>query len=689
MAFHKDEVGSSLHVVHFKTYASAAARTGDATLVSADIGKIAKQTDTNRYYLLINNVGPVWSEITTPSGGGSGVNYVSNPNSEDNTAGWATYADAAGVFPVDGTGGSPNITLVRSTSNPLRNQASFLLTKDAANRQGEGVSVDFTIDRADLANVLSIEFDFEPGSGFVAGSDSTNSDLVVYLYDVTNSQLIQPAPYKIVSGVGIQSTFRAAFQTNSNSFSYRLILHVATTSATGWTFKFDNVRVGPQAVLFGSPMSDWNNNLTFTPNNFGTVSNSDFWTRRVGDTLEVEGYFLSGTPAAATASITLPSGYSIDTAKISASAQRLQVGEYFQSSTVSTNFTTARIGAIHVNPSDPTKVFFAVSGGATSGLINLDDGSNVILTANSGMSIKFSIPILGWQSNVQMSNDTDTRVVALIATGDPASATAGNPIIFPTAIKDTHNAYSAITGLYTAPVSGYYQINGYLEGFNASEFDIAIAAYVNASVYVRLGRTDSQANATLAGTVFASAGQTISIRPEGTSYDAGSASSLQITRVSGPNAIAANELVAVRYEVSGSTANPSVASGGTEIIDFDTSIINTHGSVTTGASWQFTAPVSGIYRVSVCLDFGAVTAGAIGQGVAAFVFKNGVSNAKLGAQRYQTTGGATNQMVSGSNIVKCLAGDTLDIRVTQNSGSALSLSAGAGEDIVSIERIGF
>ena len=68
--------------------------------------------------------------------------------------------DTAGANPVDGTGGSANVTWTRTTTNPLAGDGS-VLTKDAVNRQGQGVSYDFTIDRADRNKQLAIEFDVE------------------------------------------------------------------------------------------------------------------------------------------------------------------------------------------------------------------------------------------------------------------------------------------------------------------------------------------------------------------------------------------------------------------------------------------------------------------------------------------------------------------------------------------------
>jgi len=73
MAFHSNESGSSIHVAHAFTFANTAAREGIATLVAADVGKIAKQTDEDSYWILIEDSPVEWAEITVQGGAGGGV----------------------------------------------------------------------------------------------------------------------------------------------------------------------------------------------------------------------------------------------------------------------------------------------------------------------------------------------------------------------------------------------------------------------------------------------------------------------------------------------------------------------------------------------------------------------------------------------------------------------------------------
>lgn len=255
------------------------------------------------------------------SGTSSFINYISpNGDAESGlTTGWTTYADAAGTSPVDGTGGSPTLTFTNTTTAPLRGAHSFLITKDAANRQGEGVSCAFTIDRADLAKVLTISFEYEIGSGTYA-----DNDITVYIYDVTNSLLIQPTPFNLLKIAG-QGTFKATFQTSSNSTSYRLLFHVASTSASAYSIKFDSISVKPQQIQYGSPITDWTQYSPTLGWINGISTNTAFY-RRVGDSIEVNGYIsLSSQPSAALLSIQLPSGLMIDTNKLASTSNNLAV----------------------------------------------------------------------------------------------------------------------------------------------------------------------------------------------------------------------------------------------------------------------------------------------------------------------------------------------------------------------------
>jgi hypothetical protein len=149
-----------------------------------------------------------FNDTTTPAGSGSsgGVNYGSSTVTD-----FTGFDDGASSTPVDLTGGSPGLTLTSTTSTPLRGASSMLITHAASDQQGDGFADTITIDDADKCKVLTISFDYEIASGTYA-----TGDLNLWVYDVTNSTLIQPAGYQI-QNVGIESKHIATFQTTTST----------------------------------------------------------------------------------------------------------------------------------------------------------------------------------------------------------------------------------------------------------------------------------------------------------------------------------------------------------------------------------------------------------------------------------------------------------------------------------------
>lgn len=156
--------------------------------------------------------------------------------------GTVTLAQGGDTAPVNGTGGSPsNLTFTRSTSAPLVETASFLLSKGASSQQGSGVSSDFIISSADRGNILQLSFYYSGSANFAFGSAS---DVQIYLYDKTNSTF-KTLTRKTITGptAGTVYRFAAQFTASSDSSDYRVILHTVTSSTLAWDLKLDSVTV--------------------------------------------------------------------------------------------------------------------------------------------------------------------------------------------------------------------------------------------------------------------------------------------------------------------------------------------------------------------------------------------------------------------------------------------------------------
>lgn len=613
------------------------------------------------------------NETSIGAGGGS-VNFVTNPDAEAGTTGYTVDSFAAASRPAGSlTGTTTGITFSTSSSSPLAGINSFTFAKDAANRQGRVVYTPITITPAYQAKVLQVSMDYIVSSGtFVAGSNTTDSDIIVYLQDVTNSTFIEPSSFKLLSNSStISDRFNATFQTSATGTSYRVLLYCASTSSAAFTLKFDNISVSPSTYVYGTPITDWQ---SFTPTvSHTTNATSTGKIRRVGD---CEEYLVrtaySGATDNATYTVTIANGKSIDTAKLNGTQAGL-----------------SPFGVAAGHDSGGTHGGTVVYASTTTVQVIGDDGSGawsgaggVPFTPGSGdyVETSFSVPILGYSSSVQTSDQTDTRVVAAIITGNPASASSGNPIIVPTVIKDTHGAYNASTGGYTVVVPGLYKMFGALSSASSAT---TLSIYKDAVVYQLCGSLDSNGEATFSGMVDCVAGSVIDIRPGGT-VDA-TDMSLNIERVSGPSAIAATESVNARYSTN---TGQSVSNATLTIIDFEDRSFDSHNAVTTGASWKFTAATSGVYDVFAQImttstgNFGGI------EYIELRLHKNGSVTPYSGYLESNFTGSTVNNSVKMVDSIKLLAGDYIDIRMYQTSGGAMPLVNDGTYNFVNIKRIG-
>lgn len=621
-----------------KTSAQRDALTGNVS------GQILYNTDT----LKLNQYnGTSWVDVGSGEGG---INYVSpNHDAEGGTSGWATYADAAAATPADGTGGSANVTWTQSSSTPLRGSYSFRLTKDAANRQGQGVSYAFTIAEADKAKPLNVSFEYRVSAAAVAGSDSATGDVNVYVYDVTNSTLIQPTPFKLPGGTGNTWKYSGQFQASSSSTSYRLIFHVAGTNASAATYDFDSVVVGPQLQLQGAPVTDW---VSYTPTG-NWVSNttfSGFW-RRVGESMHVRGRaVLTGAPTSAVFSYSIPSGYTINDSVMpggSTSTNPIGIAMAYDDSGGS---GYSRIEGIVVRNSSTSVTVAMLAGGTDEYTTQVDQANPFTFASGDVVAVEFSVPITGWGSNVVMSQDADTRVVVARAVGQPSSTTSGNVIIYGTESFDTHGAYDNTTGRFTAPLSGFYEVSHQANSTNT----YVTSVYKNAASDVLLGVVFSGVGG---GSVVvqANAGDILDIRPSATTGTFSSSGGfVQFKRLSGAPVVAASEKIfALAY------GDAASASDGNPII-WPTVSVSTHGAynVSTG---RFTAPSPGLYRVQAAV----VSSDAARQ---LYVNVDAVDTRLLGTTDSNGEGTFT-------STVNVLAGQVIDVRPDGGSfdvGSAVS-----------------
>lgn len=575
--------------------------------------------------------------------------------------------------PVTGTGGSPGVTASTTSTSPLSGTNSFTWAKDAANRMGEGFSRAFTVPISGQAKVLEISFDYIVNAGtFAAGSTTTDSDLIVYIYDVTNSTLIEPSSIKLLSNSStISDRFVANFQTSATGTSYRLLIHVANPSTSSFTIEADSIRVGPCNYVYGTPITDFQ---TWTPtiNGLGTATISTFKYRRAGDRLEGFFTFQSGTHSATLASFTLPTGLN------HSSSNNTIVGNAMIS-------TTPYTGALAAFTSNTTLIYIVDDAGiftdATAG--NTWANTNVF-------SGSFSVPISGWSSSSQVSDGFDGREISAKYTGTPTGSIGGATytITYPTRAFDSTNSYSG--GTYTVPSSGRYHISAVVEitGTEALDSENTLFVFVNGTVNGYLGMTRTYNNVTSvvtsgSGLFDLRAGDAVTIRfftnVTGAAYSTTTVvPSLNIHKLSSPTTTSATELVSAIY----GTTSQTITNGGTRfIVNASTALEDTFAAVTTGASWKFTAPMAGLYEVKYVAAHSSVTL-TTGASLEAEVYKNGALYKPI-ARYAQQAATAISPLLSGAVNVRLNAGDYIDVREAVGG----SVSATISDATIYIARI--
>lgn len=99
---HVDIPIAEIHIIHNYVYADAAARTGASGFAASDVGRVAKQSDNNSYWVLTATT-PTWAELTNTSVGSGQtgtVNVFFDGGSSAIAAGTKLYfqVDFAGVI---------------------------------------------------------------------------------------------------------------------------------------------------------------------------------------------------------------------------------------------------------------------------------------------------------------------------------------------------------------------------------------------------------------------------------------------------------------------------------------------------------------------------------------------------------------------------------------------------------------
>ena len=692
---------------------------------------------------------------TKVGAGSGGINYITNSDAESNTTGWTVSKNtSAGSKPDNGfvTSGT-NITWTRVTSSPspLRGTASFLLTKDAANRQGQQVYSDFTIANANKAGVLNVSFEYSIYSGTYA-----TGDLIVYLYDGTN--FIEPAPRDIENAT-INTRWSGSFQTSASATSYKLIFHVATTNAVGYAVQFDNIQVGPAAIMGVIPKASTITKYTSGSGTYTTPAGVKYLHIKMvgggggGGGSTVGGATTSGsngvdtTFGSYTASKGIGASTGTSTAGSGGSGGDLYIGSSVTAGAGSsgtydggspgsgTPFGSGGSGGIAAVAGNAaasnTGGGGGGGGGSTGGAFGgggTGGGYLEVIINNPATSYSYAVGAGGsggaagtggWAggaggsgvieiteyyigTNTLMSDQTDTRVVRTqvnngTGSAQAISATTFTKVTFNTTIKDSHGTYDPTTNYrYTVPVAGTYAHSGAIHcGDQASNTHTQVFLYKNGSA-IKSSATN-QAGTAAGGVPFHFEVDAVA----GDYFEIYFWSFLAINVYTGAavsggstwniHRIAGPNQIASSEVVCYTARNQSISAitSSGDVAKFATSHVNTHSDTYDSSTGRYTFPIAGYYTLSAIIA--TVVSNPQNDSYVQVYFRKNSTGSGLNSAVHNYAPGHTGSVYSYLSMTlsdNFNAGDYIDIPIVWNTTNAQAATNALGGSSFSVIKQG-
>lgn len=551
-----------------------------------------------------------------------------------------------------------NALSIESTT-PMAGLYSMILEAPTAMKIGQGfISDTFYIDAEDKGAVMTATLYYQVVSGAdkIRLDGSLSNALSMYIYDVTNSEWIEPSGFNgFLTGSGPQKV-TCTFQTRTDSAQYRVAIISLNGSNGAVKFNFDDMFCGPQLKTYGAYVG---NTTPYTPltEGVGTISSNNSYWWREGKYLNISIRFLVGTPTNNPVKVYLPTGLVIDDGH----PNLMCFGTGFAATAGSGGFVN-------------TVTVYGVSGDnfltlQTPGTAIISSGNgSTIFSSGSPLTFTAKIPIKGWGSNMLLSSETDNRQVYVFARQNSSQGLTANvtDASFTKDVEDSHGCWDG--SKFTAKISQRYNIKVAWEPNGGSLVEI----YKNGSLLEKLGSTTAYNMATCSYDIFLQAGDYISLRSDNNVTIGGSHLGwVSITSLNNPQTIAATDPISCSYYCS---TNKSAST--TTPIDFDTKEWDSHGAVTTGSGWKFIAPASGEYEVK---GLAYATSSAVGL----IIYLNGSIEKLIGET-------AASYYVPGvfSSSFKLKAGDYIELRLDGSVPVYGNSTKGTVRSWIQISRIG-
>lgn len=379
---------------------------------------ISYGTDTKKLYVDYDST---LNEIGGGAGGAAGRNYLSAWYTSLNPVGTVvtglTSTGNRTSFQTSwGASATADLTISNNSTTPLRETGDFLIDSGTSTSGAFVESPMFNLDLVDLSKAVVLSFDI------TGNAADGNYDVVVVRYNSSgtyqetisvagNASSGTPASAKLPTGTTTFKGFFVSSNTQTDFYSVR----IRKTAAVNDDFQIDSLFVGPQSLATGAIVTDWQSYTPTLSNSTNTTITQSLW-RRVGDSMEILiriGW--SGLGAGGVFTVSMPSGYTIDTSKQN-------------SNTVSSNFgygfvfanTGPTRNSLGISYNDSTSFRFYRTSGASFTYAGTD------FTTSDILAFTATVPISQWTSNVT----TAERAVEEYAFNSSTSTTTSDTTSF-------------------------------------------------------------------------------------------------------------------------------------------------------------------------------------------------------------------------------------------------------------------
>ena len=321
-----------------------------------------------------------WGSI---GGGGGGLDVFHSDDYEVTATGdWSTGNNATIL------GGGTLVGALATTQDVIRD-TSFEYTHHASSATVNDYfcSAAITLDPKNKSN--------DNGYVFYYTYDGDDDDIQVFIWDVTNSANIAAAKgLELIKARGDPTRYSTSFYPPSTATDVRYCFQVLVTNANKvltWDDTFLSTNPFVDAEL--TEITEW---TSFTPiaTGFGTITAASGRWRRVGDSMQVEGQWITGTSTAVDGQIDIPGGYSYDSAKISGSGTQNRLGVIEKLN--ATNVYDGSSGLLFADFSDLTSLYTSLASSSSANMAKTD--GNATSSSGLGLLFKFTVPISGWEA---------------------------------------------------------------------------------------------------------------------------------------------------------------------------------------------------------------------------------------------------------------------------------------------------